>query len=65
MYNVADYKGLEADNVLLLVGGRVSAIEQQIYVGISRARFLLAVLVDKSTSPLFPYVSNSLKRSDT
>lgn len=60
IYNVADYKGLEADTIILLIGGRVAAIEQQIYVGVSRARFLLAILVDRSTSALFPYIHNSL-----
>lgn len=54
MYNVANYKGLESDVVLLLVRGRRPMIEQQMYVGISRARFLLAVLIDKGTSSLLP-----------
>lgn len=54
MYNVANYKGLESDVVLLLVRGRGPMIEQQMYVGISRARFLLAVLIDKGTSSLLP-----------
>lgn len=54
MYNVADFKGLESDAVLLIVRGGMPMIEQQLYVGISRARFLLVVLVDKGTSCLLP-----------
>lgn len=53
-YNVADFKGLEADVVLLLVRGGLPMVEQQLYVGISRARFVLAVLVDKGMLPLLP-----------
>lgn len=53
-YNVADFKGLEADVVLLLVRGGPRMIEQQLYVGISRARFVLAALVDKGVLPLLP-----------
>lgn len=52
MYNVADFKGLEANVVLLLVRGGLPMVEQQLYVGISRARFVLAVLVDKGMLPL-------------
>lgn len=54
IYSVADFKGLEADVVLLLVRGGLPMVEQQLYVGISRARFVLAALVDKGMLPMLP-----------
>lgn len=48
-YNIGDYKGLEADVIILAVSGRVPQIEQQLYVGISRARLGLIGLLDNST----------------
>jgi hypothetical protein len=60
LYRVADFKGLEADAVLLVLEGSGPEIEQQAYVGISRARILLAMLVERETVPALPY---ALRRS--
>jgi hypothetical protein len=54
MYNVSDFKGLESDVVILLMRGGSAMIEQQLYVGVSRARFLLAALLDRSVSSTLP-----------
>ena len=52
MYNIAQYKGLESDSVILLMRGNKSSIEQQLYVGVSRARFFLAIVMDFKISQI-------------
>jgi hypothetical protein len=50
IFSVSDYKGLESDAAILVVEGVPPAIEQEMYVGISRARRILAVLVDPNAA---------------
>lgn len=58
VYRVGDFKGLEADAVLFHLEGSVPVSKEELYVGISRARMLLALLVDdlamKSLPLAFP-----------
>jgi hypothetical protein len=54
IYRVADYKGLESDCILLLIQGNSASLERELYVGISRARRLLAFLLDRSTIASLP-----------
>jgi hypothetical protein len=44
VFDLAAFKGLEADTVILVNGGRPRMSPEEIYVGISRARFALAVI---------------------
>jgi len=55
LYQVAEFKGLEADAVLLLLEGPGSDLAHQTYVGISRARLFLAMLVEEQTVASLPY----------
>jgi len=54
LYKVSDFKGLEADTVVLLMRGKTINHKQAFYVGISRARATLAVLADEAASGVFP-----------
>jgi hypothetical protein len=54
VYRVADYKGLESDCILLLVEGASPFLMSELYVGISRARRLLAFLLDRPTIAALP-----------
>jgi SEFIR domain len=60
LYRVPEFKGLEADAVLLVLEGPGADLERHAYVGISRARVLLALLVERETVPALPY---ALRRS--
>jgi len=52
LFTVSSYKGLEADGaILFLPASRVDRLEANIYVGLSRARFLLHLLVDNVILP--------------
>ena len=47
LFTVSSYKGLEADGVVLFVPAlQVDQLESNIYVGLSRARFLLHLVID-------------------
>jgi hypothetical protein len=46
LYQVSDFKGLEAEAVVLVMRGRVANQREATYVGVSRARALLCVLAD-------------------
>jgi hypothetical protein len=47
LFTVSSYKGLEADGVILFVpASQVDQLESNIYVGLSRARFLLHLVID-------------------
>jgi hypothetical protein len=46
LYHVSDFKGLEAEVVVLLMRGRVGNQKAATYVGVSRARALLCILAD-------------------
>jgi hypothetical protein len=54
LYAVPDFKGLEADSIILVIRGRTMSYKQLIYVGVSRARALLAVLADHASAATFP-----------
>lgn len=63
LYNVADYKGLEADAIMLIISGHLPMFNHHLYVGISRARFLLSVLVERSLLLALP--SGWMKMAET
>lgn len=54
VYGVSDFKGLEADAVILVMRGRSASHRQATYVGISRARALLLILADKTAATDLP-----------
>jgi len=54
LYGVADFKGLEADVVILFARGRTIAHREMLYVGVSRARAMLFVLADESAARALP-----------
>jgi hypothetical protein len=54
VYGVSDFKGLEADAVILVMRGRSASHRQAMYVGISRARALLLILADKTAAADLP-----------
>ena len=54
VYHVSEFKGLEADVVLFFVQGSAINPEQEFYVGISRARLILAMMVDSRAAALLP-----------
>ena len=47
LYEVAQYKGLEADVIVLVIPDVVSDIAQQLYVGASRARGYLELVISE------------------
>lgn len=47
IYAISDFKGLEADAVILLMRGKVLNHRQALYVGISRARASLSIIDDE------------------
>jgi len=54
MYNTADYKGLEANIVVLVTNGKDPMLRQQLYVAVSRARYMLIGLIDRSAATILP-----------
>lgn len=60
VYHVGEFKGLEADFVLLFVRGPVLTPGHEVYVGVSRARFLMAAVVDSHTALALPMAFRSL-----
>lgn len=48
VYQVSDFKGLEAESILLFVLGKSPSLMTELYVGISRARFQIALVVENS-----------------
>lgn len=54
LYGVADFKGLEADIVVLVARGRTLAHKEMLYVGVSRARAMLIILADESAARVLP-----------
>lgn len=54
VYGVPDFKGLEADMVILFMRGYATSHRQATYVGISRARLLLWILADRTASAALP-----------
>jgi hypothetical protein len=54
VYSVPDFKGLEADMVILFMRGHATSHKHATYVGISRARMLLWILADRTASAALP-----------
>lgn len=54
LFAVGDFKGLEADVVVLVMRGKTMAHRSSTYVGISRARAVLIVLADPAALSVFP-----------
>lgn len=54
LYRVSDFKGLEAEVVVLMMRGRVSNQKAVTYVGVSRARALLCILADSAAAGALP-----------
>ena len=54
VHSVADFKGLESGCILLFIEGASISPTPEVYIGISRARHLLAVLMDESSWASIP-----------
>ncbi|MFA5924476.1 MAG: hypothetical protein WC856_24835 [Methylococcaceae bacterium] len=54
LYTTASFKGLESDGIVLFVFGQQDDLKENLYVGISRAKFLLHVVVNKQLLDRFP-----------
>lgn len=54
VFGVPDFKGLEAEAVVLVMRGRTTSHRQATYVGISRARALLWILADRAAASALP-----------
>lgn len=54
VYQISDFKGLEADAVLFFFRGHSAITEQELYVAVSRARLALAVILERSLIPVLP-----------
>jgi len=54
VYRVSDFKGLESEAVVLISRGRVPNHREATYVGISRARACLYVLIDQVGLSVLP-----------
>jgi hypothetical protein len=63
IYTVSDYKGLESDAVILAARGKVPQMQQQMYVGISRARYSLDLVFDPVAASGTPFLLDSAWRS--
>jgi len=54
VFTVGEYKGLEAESVLLLVDRAALNLMHEIFVGASRARRFLSMVIDEHTASEFP-----------
>jgi len=54
LYRVSDFKGLEAEAVVLIMRGRVGNHREATYVGLSRARVLLCIVADATAAAVLP-----------
>jgi len=54
LYRVSDFKGLEAEAVVLVMRGRVGNQREATYVGVSRARVLLCIVADGTAAAVLP-----------
>jgi hypothetical protein len=68
LFTVSDYKGLEADGVILFVPARFAGDSQlweaNLYVGLSRARYLLHVVVEETRHRFLRDLLWDIKRYD-
>lgn len=54
LYTTASFKGLESEGIVLCVFGQQDDLKENLYVGVSRAKFLLHVVVNKQLLDRFP-----------
>lgn len=54
LYSVSEYKGLESNTIILIMRGRIPSHRNAVYVGISRARGVLAIAADNTAIADFP-----------
>jgi len=54
LYRVSDFKGLEAEAVVLVMRGRSGNQKEATYVGVSRARALVCILADSVAASVLP-----------
>ena len=54
VYRVSDFKGLESEAVVLVIRDRIPNHREAVYVGVSRARVCLCVLVDQGGLSVLP-----------
>lgn len=54
LYSVSDFKGLEAETVLLVMRGRITSHKSSLYVAISRARSVLSIAADPTAAADLP-----------
>ena len=56
LLDIATFKGLEVDCVFLFLRGNTPQLTQQIYVGVSRARYALYIITDAISARYFPSI---------
>lgn len=61
--SVSSYKGLEADGVILFVQSPRDKLRSNLYVGLSRARFLLHLVIDPASNSRLPALDAPFRRS--
>lgn len=61
--SVSSYKGLEADGVILFVQSPRDKLRSNLYVGLSRARFLLHLVIDPISNSRLPALDAPFRRS--
>jgi len=60
VYSVGEIKGLERDTVLLVLQGDAPQWPHELFVGVSRARSVLAVVLEAHAASALPRKLNSL-----
>lgn len=58
MYNIADFKGLESEVVILFIQGKIPRFREAVYVGVSRATYKLIVVSDNAGLEVLPKAFN-------
>ena len=62
VHTVGEFKGLEAQAVFLLMQGSAPEPAKELFVGVSRARAVLAVVIDDVTARLVPDMERHIRR---
>jgi hypothetical protein len=57
LYTISEFKGLEADGIVLFVMSPREHMEASLYVGLSRARLFLNVVIQRHTLSRIPDIS--------
>lgn len=63
VHYIGNFKGLEAESVLLILDGTSSRIEFETYVGISRATSAIALLIESRTAHALPTMISNLSKA--